>query len=88
MELSPGDRVTGRVIKIMPFGAFVALDSPENADLVGLVKIPEISWQPIHHPEDVLTEGQNVEVEILAFGPVKGQISLSIKRCQKPETSE
>lgn len=88
MGLSTGDRVTGCVIKIMPFGAFVALNSPENADLVGLVKIPEISWRRISHPQEVLAVGQIVEVEILAFGPVKGQISLSIKRCQKPETSE
>jgi small subunit ribosomal protein S1 len=79
-KLSVGQRIIGRVIKIMPFGAFVELDTPER---VGLVRIPEISWQRIQHPGDVLAEGQMVEVEILALEP-DNRFSLSIKRCQKP----
>jgi small subunit ribosomal protein S1 len=77
-----GSRMTGCVIKLMPFGAFVAID---DSDWVGLVKVPEISWQPVHHPQDVLSVGQSVEVEIVAFNMANGQISLSIKRCQPPK---
>ncbi|MBC7814446.1 MAG: S1 RNA-binding domain-containing protein [Burkholderiales bacterium] len=78
-ELIVGKRVIGRVIQLMPFGAFVAI---EDSDLVGLVRIPEISWKPIKHPQDVLSVDQMVEAEILALGPENGQVSLSIKRCQ------
>jgi small subunit ribosomal protein S1 len=79
-ELSIGQQLTGHVVKLMPFGAFAELG---RTDWTGLVKIPEISWQPINHPEDVLAVGQEVTVEILAFGP-GDQISLSLKRCQHP----
>jgi small subunit ribosomal protein S1 len=73
-----GQRLIGRIIKLMPFGAFVELDASER---VGLVKIPEIAWQPVSHPADILTLGQAVEVEILAL-ELDDRISLSIKRCQ------
>ncbi|MBC8170082.1 MAG: S1 RNA-binding domain-containing protein [Anaerolineae bacterium] len=78
-ELHNGDRITGRVVKLMPFGAFIAI---AETDLVGLVKIPEISWQPISHPGDVLSLNQVIEAEILWIDRDNGQISLSIKRCQ------
>ena len=78
-ELSIGDRVLARVIKIMPFGVFVEL---EGVALVGLVKIPDISWQPIRHPAEAVTLGQVVEAEIVAFNLDAKQISLSMKRCQ------
>jgi small subunit ribosomal protein S1 len=78
-DLFIGQRIAGRVIKIMPFGAFVEI---ENTTLVGLVKIPEISWQPIKHIEDILAIGQVIETEILAMNLENRQISLSLKRCQ------
>lgn len=78
-ELRVGQRIKGRVIKLMPFGAFVAL---ENSELVGLVKIPEISWERIRTPVDVLAVGQEIEAEVLAFDADSKRISLSIKRCQ------
>jgi small subunit ribosomal protein S1 len=77
-----GSRKMGHVVKLMPFGAFVAID---DSDWIGLVKAPEISWQPVRQPQDVLSVGQSVEVEIVAFNTENGQISLSIKRCQPPE---
>jgi small subunit ribosomal protein S1 len=78
-ELSIGKCVLARVIKIMPFGVFVELD---GSVLVGLVKIPEISWQPIRHPADAVVLGQVIEAEIVAYDPATKQISLSMKRCQ------
>jgi len=83
-DLAVGKRITGRIVKLMPFGAFVAI---QDSDWLGLVKTPEITWQPISHPQDFLALDQMVEAEILAFRPEGKQIILSIKRCQKPQAS-
>lgn len=71
-----GNIVTGRVIKLMPFGAFIKID---GSDLIGLVKIPEISNERIRHPADVLTIDQVVKAIVLATNQ-NGQVILSIKR--------
>jgi small subunit ribosomal protein S1 len=83
--LNIGDRITGTVIKLMPFGAFVDIGRP---DLMGLVELPEISWERIGHPGAVLSVGQTIEAQILAFGPNEGQMRLSIKRCLPPQSDE
>jgi small subunit ribosomal protein S1 len=79
LVLHNGDRISGRVLQLMPFGAFIAI---AETDLVGLVRIPEISWQPISHPGDVLKLDQVIEAEIIWINPDNQQISLSMKRCQ------
>ncbi len=75
-----GDRVIGCVIKLIPFEAFIDI---EDSDWMGLVKTPEISWQRISHPQDILALGQLVEAEVLALRLENKQVILSIKRCQK-----
>ncbi|MBX3083423.1 MAG: S1 RNA-binding domain-containing protein [Anaerolineae bacterium] len=77
-SLHVGDRVVARVVKLMPFGAFVHLGASE---LVGLIKIPELSWRPIRHPQEILAVGQEVEAQILAFNLESKQVLLSLKRC-------
>jgi small subunit ribosomal protein S1 len=77
-NLNIGDRVRGYVVYIAPFGAFI-----DFGEWQGLIRIPEISWSPIHHPSDVLTIGQEVETEVLYIDRERNQVSLSIKRCQE-----
>jgi small subunit ribosomal protein S1 len=77
-DLKIGDRVTGHVVHIAPFGAFI-----DFGDWQGLLRIPEISWARIHHPSDVLTIGQEIETVILYVDRERGQVSLSLKRCQE-----
>lgn len=58
-----GDIVKGRVKKIVDFGAFVEL--PGGVD--GLLHISKISDSHIHNVADVLSEGDEIDVEILEF---------------------
>ncbi|MEZ4387569.1 MAG: S1 RNA-binding domain-containing protein [Candidatus Krumholzibacteriia bacterium] len=76
--LERGAVFTGHVTRLMPYGAFVDLGGVE-----GLVHISQISHQRINDPSDVLTEGQEVKVEVVEIqNPGEGRrerISLSMK---------
>jgi 4-hydroxy-3-methylbut-2-enyl diphosphate reductase len=69
--------VEGTVTKLVDFGAFVDLGGIE-----GLLHISEISWGRIDHPEDVLEEGEEIEVKILAVDKDAKRISLGLKQIQ------
>ena len=70
-----GSIVVGKVVRIVPFGAFVELE--ENLD--GLVHISQIAYEHVKNPEDVLAIGQEVEAVIMEMDMEKRKISLSIK---------
>lgn len=74
-----GQLVEGCVTKLMPFGAFVALEDY----IEGLIHISELSEKRINHPKEVLQKGANVTVKILAIDPLKRRISLSLKQAQQ-----
>ncbi|MBM7555993.1 bifunctional 4-hydroxy-3-methylbut-2-enyl diphosphate reductase/30S ribosomal protein S1 [Halanaerobacter jeridensis] len=69
--------VEGTVTKLVDFGAFVDLGGIE-----GLLHISEISWGRIDHPEDVLEEGEEIEVKILGVDKDEKRISLGLKQIQ------
>ncbi len=76
-----GQRITGAVTRLADFGAFVEIEP----GLEGLIHISEMSWgKKIHHPSDVLKEGNTVEAVILAIKPPAdsqpGRISLGLKQ--------
>ena len=77
MEWEAGAVVTGRVSGITKFGAFVTLPDGKS----GLVHISEVSNSFVSDVHDFLTEGQEVQVKILAVSP-EGKINLSIKQLQ------
>ncbi len=77
-RLQVGDVLTGRVTKLTPFGAFVNLGGAD-----GLVPIAEISWDHIEHPQDVLQEGQEVQVKVIGLDQERKRISLSIRQLQE-----
>ncbi len=64
----------GKVVRIMNFGAFVAL-SP-NKD--GLIHISKLAKERVEKVEDVVNIGDTVKVKVLEVGPM-GKISLSLK---------
>jgi len=69
--------VSGRVVRIVDFGAFVELE--EGVD--GLVPIGEITYEKrLRHPGEVLHEGQVVRVRIMAVDLERKRIRLSIKQ--------
>ncbi|MEW6186122.1 MAG: S1 RNA-binding domain-containing protein [Thermodesulfobacteriota bacterium] len=70
-----GDVLLGTVRSLTAFGAFVSL----APGLDGLVHISEISSKRIHHPRDVLKEGQEIPVMVLEINREQKRISLSIK---------
>jgi len=75
--LESGQVVTGEVVRIADFGAFIDLGG-----LDGLLPISEISWERVSHPSDVLKVGQNVTTKVLKVDQEKGHISLSLKQMQ------
>jgi len=74
-RLSAGMVVSGKVMRMTGFGAFVDLGGVE-----GLMHVSEISWQHVVRPQDALKAGQDIEVKIL---DIKGdKIALSMKALQ------
>jgi len=70
-----GQVYKGKVKTIVQFGAFVEI--LPNKD--GLLHISEIEWRKVNKVEDVLKEGQEVEVKIIDIDPKSGKIKLSRK---------
>jgi small subunit ribosomal protein S1 len=70
-----GNVVAGKVVRLVPFGAFVELE--EGID--GLVHISQISSVRLGKPGDALKVGQQVEAKITEFDAEAKKISLSIK---------
>jgi len=71
----PGSTVTGKVVRIAPFGVFVEVEP----GIDGLVHISQLSWDRVDKPEDVLKVGQEVEAKVLDVNADKKRMSLSIK---------
>ncbi len=74
----PGQIVKGKVTKITNFGAFIELE-PE---LEGLLHISELADHKIDKPQDIVKEGQEVEVKILKVESESRKIGLSLRRAQ------
>ena len=71
-----GDRVTGRVVSLADYGAFVELEP----GVEGLIHISEMSWSKrLRHPSKILKLEERVEVGVLDVDPVKRRISLSLR---------
>ncbi|HEY2492878.1 MAG TPA: 30S ribosomal protein S1 [Paenibacillus sp.] len=78
-QFNIGDVVTGEVKRLVAFGAFVEL----APGVEGLVHISQISHKHIATPQEVLKEGQQVQVKILDMNPVERRVSLSIKETEE-----
>jgi small subunit ribosomal protein S1 len=73
--LEVGQDYTGTVKTLKSYGAFVNL-----GPIDGFLHVGEISWSRINHPNEVLKEGQQVQVRILKFDEDKSRISLGMKQ--------
>ncbi|KPU44856.1 hypothetical protein OXPF_13340 [Oxobacter pfennigii] len=74
-NLEAGQVISGKVIRITDFGAFVDLGGVD-----GLIHISELSWGRVKHPSEVVKEGDSVEVYVLSVDKDKERISLSLKK--------
>ncbi len=74
-----GQRVTGTVTNLTPFGAFVEIEP----GLEGLIHVSEMSWtKRIRHPKEALNEGDQVEAMILKIDMQQQRISLGLRQTQ------
>jgi len=74
----------GRVVKIMEFGAFVELEP----GLEGLVHISEFAHRRVARVSDVVQEGDEIDVMVLAVDAEARRISLSMKNLLPPPEPE
>ena len=72
-----GKIYSGKVVKIMEFGAFVNFLGKQD----GLVHISELAAKRVEKVTDVVKEGDEVKVKVLGFD--KGKVKLSIKQAQE-----
>jgi len=77
-KLSEGDKLTGKVVRLANYGAFVDL-----GDVDGLVHISQMSWKHVKHPSDIVKEGDVVDVEVLSVDRETEKISLKLANIQE-----
>lgn len=75
MKYAPDTVVTGKVVRLQDFGAFVEVEN----GLEGLLHVSQMlgGGQRVNRPQDVLTVGQELSVRILSVDSGKRRISLS-----------
>lgn len=78
------DVVNGKVLRTVPFGAFVELEP----GVEGLVHISQLANHHVAKTEDVVKSGDKVKVKIIKIDEEAKKISLSIKQAEDaiPET--
>lgn len=73
-SLEVGQKRDGKVTKLMPYGAFVDIGGLE-----GLVHLNNLSWTRVESVEEVLQEGQEIEVYVLDVDKDTKKIALALK---------
>ena len=72
-----GSRVTGRVVSLTDYGAFIELEE----GIEGLIHVSEMSWtRKIRHPSKVVSVGDEVEAVVLDIKPENRRISMGMKQ--------
>jgi len=71
-----GSVITGRVVSVRDFGAFVDL----GAGVQGLLHVSEMAWARVSKAEDVVKPGDEVTVKVLRVDDVTRQIALGLKQ--------
>jgi small subunit ribosomal protein S1 len=75
----PGSRLRGKVVNLVPYGAFVELER----GVEGLVHVSELSWtKRIARASDILELGQEVDVVVLNINSESQKIALGIRQTE------
>ncbi|NMC08881.1 S1 RNA-binding domain-containing protein [Candidatus Microgenomates bacterium] len=79
-----GDIVSGKVQKVVPYGAFVRIDEGLN----GLIHISELSDKLVKDPSDIVKVDDDVKVKILSISSTERHLGLSLKATTKKSPVE
>ena len=74
--IAPGAVMTGRVVSVRDFGAFVDL----GGGVQGLLHVSEMGWARVSDTSQVVTPGQDITVKVLRVDPGTQQIALGLKQ--------
>ncbi|MDH5592192.1 MAG: 30S ribosomal protein S1, partial [Gammaproteobacteria bacterium] len=73
--LEEGKNVKGVVKNLTDYGAFVDLGGID-----GLLHITDMAWKRVKHPSEVVTIGDEIEVQVLKFDKERERVSLGLKQ--------
>ncbi|MBQ3491974.1 MAG: S1 RNA-binding domain-containing protein, partial [Oscillospiraceae bacterium] len=76
-EIEVGAKYHGTVKSLTSYGAFVDIGGVD-----GMVHVSELSWNRIKTPADVVSVGDEIDVYVISFDPVKHKISLGYKTAE------
>ncbi len=75
-RVTVGEQVSGRVVKLTNFGAFIEIET----GVEGLLPVSEMSWKRIHQPSQVVSEGDVIKLAVIAIDPQKKRLTFSLKQ--------
>lgn len=74
-----GTVVTGKITNLLPYGAFMELES----GIEGLIHVSEMSWKEVADPSEIVNKGDDVTAIVLGVQKDEGKISLGMKQLQQ-----
>jgi small subunit ribosomal protein S1 len=77
-KFAPGTRVTGKVVSLTDYGAFIEL----QPGVEGLVHVSEMSWKRVKHPSKLVSAGDQVNAVVLEVDAEAKRISLGMKQIE------
>jgi small subunit ribosomal protein S1 len=75
LKAREGEIIQGTVRRLADFGAFVDVGGVD-----GLVHVTDLSWGRVHHPSEVVSINEVIDVKILKVEPERERVSLSYKQ--------
>ncbi len=79
-----GEIVTGKVLKVNPFGFFVELDN----DIHGLAHVSELDVKPVADPTTIAKPGQEMQFMVVSIEPDQHRLGLSLKAMKQKGKKE
>jgi small subunit ribosomal protein S1 len=77
-SIVPGAVITGRVVSVPAFGAFVDL----GGGLQGLLHVSDMSWSRVGSPGELVAAGDSITVKVLRVDEATQKIALGLKQLQ------
>ena len=75
-SIAVGAVITGRVVSVREFGAFIDL----GAGVQGLLHVSEMGWSRVSDVSKLVTPGEEITVKVLRVDDANGQIALGLKQ--------